>query len=83
MTEKSQTKDERFIIKAYKTALKLGDRAHPVDKYAVGHDVGLHPRAVDAICNLMVRSNFIKKTGEKDIIITEQGERLVNRLLEG
>lgn len=81
MIQKSQTKDERFIIKAYETAVATGERDNIIDPYAVGHSIGLHPKAVDTICAQLVRANFIKKKGSDGITVTEQGERLVRSLL--
>jgi len=72
----SMTKDEKFLL----CLEKLGEGTF--DKYEVGHMAGLHPKAVDAIGKELLRSNFIKKSGELEIFITPHGKKLVERLKE-
>ena len=81
MTHKSRTSDERYIICLFETADTLGDPYQPLNKYSVGDKVGLHARGVNAICQLLMRSNFIKKDGEENIYLTPHGRSLVERLL--
>jgi hypothetical protein len=77
----SRTKDERFIICCYEEASKRSDVFTSLNRYEVGNLIGLHPKAVDTICALLVQANFIKKTGKTEICLTRNGEELVLRLL--
>lgn len=81
MSHKHRTKDENFMIALYEMADQTGDVNATLDRYEVGNRVHLHPRAVNAICKLLIQANFIKKSGEVDIYLTKQGEDLVKRLL--
>ncbi len=76
-----RTKDEIFIIKLYEEAMKQSEIDDPLDRYKIGDLAGLQQRGVDAICNLLIRSNFIKKKGENEIYITPHGEKLARSLI--
>lgn len=76
------TKDERFVICLYESAKKLDNLEASVNRYAVGTLAHLQERGVDAICKLLVQSNFIKKDGEEDIYLTVRGIALAERLLD-
>lgn len=82
MNKKAKTPDERFILSAYEMAMAAGEFDSNLDRYEVGRKVGLHPKAVDAICKLLVQANFIKKSSETEIYLTKNGEALALRLLE-
>lgn len=77
----SKTKDERFVLALYKIAKESGDVEGNYHKYHVGESIGLHYRAVDAICRLLIQANFIKKAGEEDIYLTPHGIKLAEQLL--
>lgn len=77
---KARTKDESFMLRLYEEASKLPDIHDPLDRYHVGHLVGLHPKAVDTICTLLGQANFIKKHGKADIAITPHGLKLIENL---
>lgn len=79
MNHRARTKDENFMLRLYEEASKQPEMETPLDCYHIGTLAGLHPRAVDAICKLLIRANFIKKRGD-EISITEQGIRLVTLL---
>lgn len=79
---KSKTQDERFILCAYETAMKTGDPQAPLNRYDIGRAVSINPKAVDAICKLLVQANFIKKISDTEIYLTKNGESLALRLLE-
>jgi hypothetical protein len=81
MVEKARTKDETFMLKLHQEASKLSHIEDLVDRYQIGTLAGLHPKAVDTICNLLAQANFIKKIGKVEISITQQGIRLVESLL--
>jgi predicted transcriptional regulator len=77
----SKTKDEKFMISLYEAALSAGDIESPQDKYTVGKNCGLNPKAVDAICKLLTQANFIRKEDEESIYLTPHGRKLAERLL--
>jgi hypothetical protein len=81
MTHKHRTKDENFILSLYEEAKKTGDVEQPIDRYQAGKHAGLNPKAVDAICKLLIQANFIRKSGEVEIYLTSNGELLIERLL--
>lgn len=76
------TKDERFVICLYENAQAGGDLEASFDRYAIGMQVSLHERGVDAICKLLVQANFIKKDGEEAIYLTPHGIALAERLVK-
>ena len=80
MKERFRTKDELFMIRLYEEASKQSDVADPIDRYYIGTLVHLHTKAVNTICNLLARANFIKKHGESDISITPHGINVAKTL---
>lgn len=76
-----RTKDELFLLCAYEEATKLGDVNALLDRYAIGRKSGLSERGTNAICNELMRSNFIKRIGEHEMRLTSNGEDLAKRLL--
>jgi predicted transcriptional regulator len=78
----STTKDERFVLALYKKAKESGNIENTFNCYEIGSSVGLQFRAVDAICRLLIQSNFIKKKkGEDEIYLTPRGIELAENLL--
>jgi hypothetical protein len=77
-----RTKDEIFMIKLFEEASKKPSMDEPFDRYHIGDLAGLQQRGVNAICMLLIRANFIKKSGETEIYITPHGEKLARSLLE-
>lgn len=75
------TKDERFVISLYELARQANDLEASFNRYDVGQRVNLQERGVDAICKLLVQSNFIKKDGEEGIFLMPRGITLAERLL--
>lgn len=82
MARKSHTSDEKFILAAYHTAKALGDISTTLNRYDIGQNAGINPKGVNAICKLLIQANFIKKVGDEDFYLTENGERLAIRLLD-
>lgn len=80
MTERAKTKDEMFMMRLHEEASKQADIEDPIDRYQIGTLVGLHPKAVDTICNLLAQANFIKKHGKVEISLTPHGIKLVENL---
>lgn len=75
------TKDELFILRLYEAAVASGDMEESFDKYAIGEKAKINPKAVDAICKLLVQANFIKKRDEESVYLTRRGEDLALTLL--
>lgn len=80
MVERARTKDESFMLRLYEEASKQPNIDDPLDRYQIGHSIGLHPKAVETICNLLAQANFIKKHGKIEISITPHGIKLVDHL---
>jgi hypothetical protein len=80
MTQRSHTKDEKFVLALYEEAMKLGDPYQPVDCYFVGKKIGLQDHGIEITCRNLAQANFIKKEDGKRIFLTPNGERLVQRL---
>jgi hypothetical protein len=76
------TKDEKFIVTLYQLALPTGDVHTTVNRYQAGDLIGLHPKAVDTICKLLLQANFIKKGPLDDVYITPNGLQLIQQLLK-
>jgi len=79
---KSRTTDEKYLITLYELAKKTDDLHTEFSRFEIGDKIGLHPRGANTICKLLLQANFIKKTSEEGIFITEHGAKLVLRLLE-
>lgn len=77
----ARTKDEKFLIALYETAMAAGEIKTLFSRYTIGTKIGLHPKGVDTICTLLLQANFIKKGEEKDIYLTPNGLHLVESLL--
>ena len=82
MSQHAQTKDERFMVQLYREAMKKGQPDEACDRYIVGQLVGLQATAVDTICVLLGKANFIRKLGEHDVALSSNGLRLVENLLD-
>lgn len=82
MGGKAKTKDEQFIIKTYEMALSIGGPFEEVDGVVVGAAVGLSPKAVQTIVNLLAKANFVKKREDERLCLTKRGEELALRLLD-
>jgi hypothetical protein len=78
---KQHTKDEKFVVCLYESAKKLGDKEASVNRYEAGALAHLQEKGVDAICKLLVQSNFIKKDGEQDVFLTPRGIVLAEHLI--
>jgi Mn-dependent DtxR family transcriptional regulator len=77
----ARTKDENYVLWLYRTAQESGDLESSFDRYAIGQKAGINPKAVNAICKLLIQANFIKKAGEEQVMLTKHGEQLAIRLL--
>lgn len=77
-----KTKDENYVVWLYRLAQEAGAIETSFDRYEVGKKAGINPKAVNAICKLLIQANFIKKAGEDQVYLTSHGEQLALRLLE-
>ncbi|MCB1113872.1 MAG: hypothetical protein KDK62_03865 [Chlamydiia bacterium] len=79
---KSFTKDEKYLITLYESAVATGDPYADRNMYAIGEKLGMNPRTVNNIVKLLAQTTFVKKQGGEEICLTPHGEKLVLRLLE-
>lgn len=80
MSSKHYTKDEMFMLCLYEAAEKAEEMDQPFNRYEIGKAAGILPKGTDAICKLLIRSNFIKKASEEEVYITPHGEKLAEGL---
>lgn len=78
----AHTKDEQYVIALYETVLASGDLEESFDRYQIGEKARINPKAVDAICKLLIQANFIKKRGESEVYLTPRGQELAKTLLK-
>ena len=76
-----KTKDEHFVLELYKAAQAANDLEETFNRYEIGSKASLHPKAVNAICRLLIQANFIRKNGEEGIYLTPHGLKLAKQLL--
>lgn len=81
MAKSSLTRDELYLVTLYRAALKKGDAFTPIDRYEVGQGMGQNDKSVNNIVQLLVQTNFIKKS-ENTVYLTPHGLSLVERLLK-
>lgn len=74
---KARTVEEKFLLAAHDAALLIGDEDSEVNRYIIGQSIGLNPRGINTTCNVLAQANFIKKRGEENIIVTQQGRELI------
>lgn len=70
---KSLTKDEKFLVALYRTALGKGDPYVECDMYPIGQALGLHDKAISTIVKLLAQINFVKKCEGSFITLTPLG----------
>jgi len=80
----SRTKDESFLLRLYDVVIQHEDIYGPVDRYEIGHAIGLHPKGVETICKTLLRTNFIKQDHDDPhlITITQNGIKLAKQIKE-
>ena len=75
------TKDENYVLSLYKATQEAGEAETPFNRYDIGERAGINPKAVNAICKLLIQANFIKKREEEEVYLTPHGEKLALQLL--
>lgn len=78
----NHTKDEKYIILLYQEALKGGNPQNLKDRYKIGELLGLSDKVVKGMLNGLVEANFVKKVDERGIVLTANGVRLAESLLD-
>jgi len=73
MSQRKKSKEERFMEKIYEFAGASGDPENEVDRYKVGASVGENPKGTDHTVQRLAKINFIKKSGDKLIYLTQAG----------
>ncbi len=81
MSRYQRTKDEYYMIALYEMGQEKGDFEASFNKYTIGERASVKPKAVDAICALLIQANFIKKSSETEVFLTEHGRSLVETQL--
>jgi len=75
MEQKSQTKDERYLLRLHELTQKIKS----VDWIEVGCDVGLTLKGVKTVVTLLGQANLVKRNGPK-IYLTERGRMVAEEL---
>lgn len=73
------TKDELFLCTLAK--MVSNDTSISVSRYEVGQKIHQNNKSVDNTVQILVKTNFMKRVGDVNISITDQGLRLVEDLL--
>lgn len=82
MTKKGTTKDELFLLKLHELATKRGEPQEAVDCFEIGRAIGQNDKGTCVIARTLAKANFVKKTDEDAVYLTDNGLRLVQVLLE-
>jgi Mn-dependent DtxR family transcriptional regulator len=77
MSQKRQTPDERFLIQLYETASAAGNPFAEIDPLGIARAVGLKETALKNIVKHLAQANFVKKTDERTLCLTERGRDFV------
>lgn len=73
MNQKSQTPDERLLLKLYKIAMDNGDPFTEIDLRGVAPALGQKEIAIKNIVKLLAQANFIKKIDDSSVHLTQRG----------
>lgn len=74
------TKDELFLCTVAK--MTKGDTTKSISRYEVGQMIQQNNKSVDNTVQILVKTNFMKRSGDIDVCITAQGLKLVDMLLK-
>lgn len=78
----SHTKDEKFLIALYESAVTSGDHFEERDMYSIGQLVGANERTTNNIVKILAQTNFVKREEGHNISLTAHGLKLVFSLLK-
>lgn len=73
------TKDELFLCTVAKVT--KNDPEKSVSRYEIGQMIQQNNKSVDNTVQILVKTNFMKRVGDINISITQQGLKLVEMLL--
>lgn len=73
------SKEERYLLKVCEMVQASCDVE--IDRYKVGQQVKMNPKAVDNLVKRLVRGNIFEKRGEVMIVCTSFGLKLAKELL--
>jgi predicted transcriptional regulator len=76
------TPDERFLIKLYQTALASGNPCAEIDYRIVAKAIGQKETAMKNIIKHLAQANFLKKTDDNTVCLTERGCNFALEALE-
>ncbi len=82
MTQRAQTKDQRFLLALYERAIQAGDVTTSFSRFEIGESIGLQKKAISTISRDLLQCNFLKKDGPDNVYLTKHGEQLVLNILE-
>lgn len=82
MAKKTRTKEEIFMLALFDAVKALGDDDGEIDFIDLGKSINMNEKSVRGIAKGLLQANFIKKRSETQIILTSQGRRLIQTLLE-
>lgn len=71
MSQKKTSKEERFL--QLLAELAKGDPEAEIDRYVIGRAMGENTRSTDHSVQMLTKNNFIKKTDDNKVHITQQG----------
>ncbi|MBF8262940.1 MAG: hypothetical protein HW387_605 [Parachlamydiales bacterium] len=83
MNQRSQTPDERLLIKLYQVAMESGDPFSHIDLRGAAASLGQKEIAVKNIVKLLAQANFVKKIDDSTVHLTQRGCDFVLDFLEG
>lgn len=66
------TDDEKFLV-ALATKTQPDESA---DLYLLAQSIGMTPRRIESIAVQLIRTNFIRRRGTTEVVLTEHGRRL-------
>jgi Mn-dependent DtxR family transcriptional regulator len=82
VNKKGLTPDERFLLKLYELSNKKGDPFQKVSCKLVAQGISQTETSVKNIVKLLAQANFIKKIGDTEVCLTQQGYQFVLNELE-
>jgi hypothetical protein len=82
MSEKSQTPDERLMMKLYESAMANGDPFFEIDWRYLAPKIGQKEIAMKNMVKLLAQANLIQKNDEYSIQLTQRGCDFVLDALE-
>lgn len=73
----SKTIDERFMIKLYELSMAKGDPFQVISIKRVTNEIHQKETAIKNVVKMLGQANFIKKIGDTEVKLTQQGLNFV------